>query len=127
MNIKPLIEWISSAVVDVYKKGDKCVYVSSKGNSRLILICDGCNYTEQNLPNFTLVWLDGEYVGGYSEILYQDIVNSIGEVTHAIGDLEGDFTARESLEDVWTALYQRLDLQLDIEEDIEACNSNWCG
>jgi hypothetical protein len=89
MNIKFLVDWIKSAVIDEYESCNKQVIVATNGNEQLIL------YRHQ--VGFNIVWLSN----GTSELLYQDC----SQITHS--NLAGEDGPRENVETVWCALKNR--------------------
>jgi hypothetical protein len=103
MNANCLIEWISSAIVDEYKKDNKHLFVATNGNEQLILTCHRVEYSHGRVPHITLIWLNDDGI----KVLYQDIVDATGQIKHGVGDLQGEHTARENIEDIWLALMKK--------------------
>lgn len=106
MNADWLAGWIKFADVDKYTNGNKEVYVATKGNEQLILTCQRVAYPPSDMlfPHANIVWIkDGE-----AELVYQDIIDDVyGQVKHSTGNISGDFGARENVETIWCALYNR--------------------
>ena len=97
MTAESLAKWIASAEVDQYTKNNKEVYIATTGNEQLILTCHRVEYPHGLHPHINIVYINDDT----SELLYQD------QITHSIGNLDGEHCVRENVETVWVALLLR--------------------